>query len=248
MTHRILEGTLAAVGILLMALGVSAHVRALSHAAHPVVGATAPAPPPRRLAIVNARVFDGAAVLERASVVVEDGVIRGVGAHLAVPAGATVVNGEGRTLLPGLIDAHAHAFGDALERALVFGVTTELDMFTDPQFAAARRDEQRRGPVPTRADLLSAGVLATAPGGHGTEYRLSNPDADESGAGAGVRRRADRGRIGLHQDRLRRWRQLRAQVPDPLSDHGGGRRGCDSPPGQAGRRAPEHGPGGARGH
>ena len=35
------------------------------------------------------------------------------------------------TLLPGLIDCHVHA-GDvrALGQALVFGVTTELDMFS----------------------------------------------------------------------------------------------------------------------
>jgi len=38
------------------------------------------------------------------------------------------VAGAGRTLLPGLIDAHAHSLGDTLRNALVFGVTTELDM------------------------------------------------------------------------------------------------------------------------
>jgi imidazolonepropionase-like amidohydrolase len=80
------------------------------------------------------------------------------------------------TLLPGLIDAHTHVFGDALEEALVFGVTTELDMFTEPRLAASLRAEQRQpGGAAGRADLFSAGVLATAPGGHGTEYGVPIP-------------------------------------------------------------------------
>src|SRR5262249_13820441 len=91
------------------------------------------------------------------------------------PAGATIVDGTGKTLLPGLIDAHTHAWGDALERALAFGVTTELDMFTDTEFAARMRREQAEGDASARADLFSAGTLATAPGGHGTEFGFRIP-------------------------------------------------------------------------
>src|SRR5262245_59206293 len=86
-------------------------------------------------AIVNVRVFDGERLLPRATVVIAGDRIGGVGPDLAVPAGAKVVDGTGRTLLPGLIDSHTHASGDALERALRFGVTTELDMFADPSWA-----------------------------------------------------------------------------------------------------------------
>lgn len=125
--------------------------------------------------IRDARVFDGERVLPTASVLIRDGRIVAVGADLDAPAGATVVDAAGMTLLPGLIDAHTHAFGDALREALVFGVTTELDMFTQPDLAAAMRSQQAAGPVPGRADLFSAGVLATAPGGHGTEYGFPIP-------------------------------------------------------------------------
>lgn len=48
------------------------------------------------------------------------------------PAGAAVVDATGKTLLAGLIDPHTHSCGDALREAVVFGVTTGLDMFTDP--------------------------------------------------------------------------------------------------------------------
>jgi hypothetical protein len=54
-------------------------------------------------------------------------------------------------------------------------VTTELDMFTDPSEAKSKRDEQKRGAASSRADLYSAGVLVTAPGGHGTEYGIPIP-------------------------------------------------------------------------
>lgn len=128
-----------------------------------------------QFAIVNVRVFDGTRVLEHTSVVVDHGTIARVGDG-PLPANIETIDGTGKTLLPGLIDAHTHAFGDALERALVFGVTTELDMFTDPTFAAAKRAEQKApGGAPDRADLRSAGFLLTAPHGHGTEYGIPVP-------------------------------------------------------------------------
>jgi imidazolonepropionase-like amidohydrolase len=138
----------------------------------------------REFVIRDVRVFDGERVLPRTHVHVRDGVIAGVGG--AVPEKVTTVSGEGRTLLPGLIDAHTHAFADALERALVFGVTTELDMFTDHRFAAtARADQQKPDGALTRADLFSAGTLVTAPKGHGTEYGMPIPTLSSGADAAG---------------------------------------------------------------
>ncbi len=57
----------------------------------------------------------------------------------------------------------------------MFGVTTELDMFTDPSFARQMREEQAKTGAPDRADLYSAGYLATVPSGHGTEYGIAIP-------------------------------------------------------------------------
>ena len=110
-----------------------------SPAAH---GHTPPlAPQPRAILFRDARVFDGTRVIERASVLVRDGRIAAVGASIAPPADGEIVDAAGKTLLPGFIDAHTHVFGDALREALVFGVTTELDMFTDAHFARALRAE-----------------------------------------------------------------------------------------------------------
>jgi imidazolonepropionase-like amidohydrolase len=130
-------------------------------------------PAPREFVIRDVRVFDGERFIPKASVHVRERVVVSVGN--SAPPGVDSIPGDGRTLLPGLIDAHTHAYGDALERALVFGVTTELDMFTDHRFAATMRKEQHADGALRRADLFSAGTLVTAPKGHGTEYSLQIP-------------------------------------------------------------------------
>jgi imidazolonepropionase-like amidohydrolase len=133
-----------------------------------------PAPPPPRatLAITSVRVFDGARVLPSATVLVDGERIVAVGEGLAPAAGVEIVDGAGKTLLPGLIDAHAHVFAAAqLEQSLAFGVTTVLDMFATVETLKTLRRESR----PERAELRSAGICATAPGGHGTQYGLPIP-------------------------------------------------------------------------
>jgi len=115
-------------------------------------------------------------VIPDATVVVRDGVISAVTSGAEIPTGATVIEGRDKTLIPGLIDAHTHTYdAEQLRTAVVFGVTTELDMFTSNSFAASRRAEQAQGKANGRADLYSAGTLATAPGGHGTEYGFPIP-------------------------------------------------------------------------
>jgi imidazolonepropionase-like amidohydrolase len=123
----------------------------------------------------GARVFDGARVTEKTDVLIRDGRIEAVGPKLKAPADAEIIDGRGKTLLPGLIDAHTHAYGDALREALMFGVTTELDQFSNAQMARTLREEQAAGKASGRADLFSAGTLVTAAGGHGTEYGFTIP-------------------------------------------------------------------------
>jgi len=126
-------------------------------------------------AVTGVRVFDGEAVLEGATVVVVDGRIAVVGAGAQPPQDVETIDGAGRTLLPGFVDGHAHSYDDALYRSAVFGATTVLDMFTEPAFATEQRRQQAEGEANDRADLLSAGILATAPGGHGTQYGMEIP-------------------------------------------------------------------------
>jgi imidazolonepropionase-like amidohydrolase len=131
-------------------------------------------------AIEGARVFDGSEVLPHATVLVHGGEIVAVGPDVDIPWDASIVDGAGKTLLPGLIDAHVHhtGFDGALEQALAFGVTTELGMMGDPVFARAKRAED-----PSRASLRSAGWALTVPGGLGTTdgpVPTLEPDGDVS--------------------------------------------------------------------
>ena len=125
--------------------------------------------------IRHARVFDGHKVFSQADVWVDGGKIKAIGKDLKVPSDVKVVDATGDTLLPGLIDAHTHAFGDALKEAEIFGVTTELDMFTDVKYMQQVKKDQAENRDLDLADLRSAGTLATAPGGHGTEYGIQIP-------------------------------------------------------------------------
>ena len=60
----------------------------------------------RITAITNARVFDGDRLIDETTVVIKGAYIQAVGGE--VPAGATVIDGHGATLMPGLIDSHVH--------------------------------------------------------------------------------------------------------------------------------------------
>lgn len=122
----------------------------------------------------NVRIFDGTTV-SHGDVVIDRGLIRAVGSKLKAK-GATVIDGTGKTLLPGFIDSHTHAYEDkALTQALVFGVTTELEMAGDPAKNVALRAKERAAEPTGQADLRSAGILATSPKGHGTEYGFPIP-------------------------------------------------------------------------
>jgi len=47
-------------------------------------------------------------VLEHASILIRDGIIRAIGPDLEAPVGVRVVNGVGRTAIPGIVDEHSH--------------------------------------------------------------------------------------------------------------------------------------------
>ncbi|MDG9726729.1 amidohydrolase family protein [Streptomyces sp. DH41] len=134
-----------------------------------------------RTLIRDVRVFDGVRAVASADVLID-------GDSIAEPDGRSAdveLDGAGKTLLPGLIDAHTHTFDGSLARALTYGVTTELDMFCLP--SNLRRQRKLAAERDDVADLRSAGVLATAPGGHptgvmaATATMLDNPQ-DAAGA------------------------------------------------------------------
>jgi imidazolonepropionase-like amidohydrolase len=142
-------------------------------APHPSAAPSPAAPPPVDASctlISNVRLFDGERVTEKTSVLFRDGKIAEVSPTPAARC-ANTVDGAGKTLLPGLIDAHTHAHSEAdLASALRYGVTTELDMFGAPKAKAKLRAyAHEHADV---SDFFSAGAGITSPGGHGTEYGI----------------------------------------------------------------------------
>ncbi|MHB8695726.1 MAG: amidohydrolase family protein [Solirubrobacteraceae bacterium] len=115
--------------------------------------------------VSGARVFDGASVRHGVDVLVEGASIVGVGPSLEVPPGVIRVDGAGRTLLPGLIDAHIHVRPPGLaELAITFGVTTVLDMGSEAALMLPYREQaERRNDI---ADIRSSSAAATPTGGH----------------------------------------------------------------------------------
>jgi imidazolonepropionase-like amidohydrolase len=130
--------------------------------------------------IRSVRLFDGERVIPNASVAIAEGVIAASGSADAIRAEGEIIDGDGLTLLPGLIDAHVHAWGPlakVLERNLLFGVTTALEMHCDGD-GLTEANELRRLDPPNLAQLRSSGFAATVPGGHGTEYGFRVPTLD----------------------------------------------------------------------
>jgi imidazolonepropionase-like amidohydrolase len=123
--------------------------------------------------VSHVRVFDGERFQDDMNVLVTGGIIRAVGREVAGRQRLPVIDGTAATLLPGLIDAHAHVESvEDLRDALRFGVTTVLDM---GNLVISPREMSKFRSVAAAsldvADVRSAGLGAPAPGGHGTEYQ-----------------------------------------------------------------------------
>ena len=130
-------------------------------------------------AFVGGRLIDGTGrVIENGTLIIDGGRIVAAGpAATAVPAGATRVDVKGKTLLPGLVNAHGHVAAttglrsdpasytrDNLTRQLrtyaQYGVTTVFSLGDDQALGFELRNEQAIGPL-DRARLFVAGAVIT---------------------------------------------------------------------------------------
>ena len=93
----------------------------------------AQAPAGGTVALTGARVIDGtgAAPIEGATILVSDGRIQAVGRNVTIPAGATRVDMAGKTIVPGLINAHGHLGADTSKRPARDRLAGQLRMYAD---------------------------------------------------------------------------------------------------------------------
>src|SRR5215471_6056464 len=118
------------------------------------------APLPQTYVFTHANVIDGVSKepLRDATVVVNGGRIESVNPRVsAIPAGATGIDLQGRWLLPGYIDAHAHVSDmAAARRAMLSGTTTLRDLGVN-HFADVGMRELNHAGVVDVPDFVAAG-------------------------------------------------------------------------------------------
>ncbi|MEV6284925.1 amidohydrolase family protein [Kribbella sp. NPDC051770] len=122
------------------------------------------------LTFAGVRLFDGHKLADGTHLRVAGGRIAAVGGAEIVQPDDVLVDGAGGTLLPGLIDAHVHLLPGSAQLSATFGVTTIIDQFSKPEVF---RPELAAGAGggggrPVAATVRTAGIGATAPGGHPT--------------------------------------------------------------------------------
>jgi imidazolonepropionase-like amidohydrolase len=152
-----------------------------------------------RLLLTNARLVDPQArTVERGAVRIEDARITAVLDEAPSGFQGRVLDLDGRWVLPGLIDAHVHSWGNAgpafrrqqilqtsgtAKMVLYSGVTALLDLFSPEDYIFDLRNKQRSTEplgaqskttslLPLGADIYAAGPILTCPDGHGTEYGI----------------------------------------------------------------------------
>ncbi len=163
---------------------------------------TAPSTSPAisSIAITGANIWDGSgqAPIRDGVIVIGDGRIQDIGPRgsTTIPQSASVISAEGKTIIPGLINAHGHVgmtkglkggkenyteenIQDQLRRYARYGVTTVLSLGSDfePMFklrGPAKADETPRATVFTagRGFTGKAGYPAVLPGNAGVPREI----------------------------------------------------------------------------
>ncbi|MBI4890591.1 MAG: PD40 domain-containing protein [Acidobacteria bacterium] len=128
------------------------------------------------IALTGARIITmkGDEVIEKGNVIVDRNRIVAVGATAAVPAGAKVIDVTGKTIIPGLIDVHAH--GAQAQNgwipqqswvnyaALAFGVTTVHDPSNDTNSIVSASELVKAGMVVGPRTFSTGTILYGAAG------------------------------------------------------------------------------------
>lgn len=155
---------------------------------HEAVVAPAAAKPEAGYVLQNARLIDGTGAKPRdnVDVLVKGDRIAAIGTDLQVPAGATVIDLGGRTLLPGFIDAHVH---------LTFSPAPSYAESVRESVQSSDADRALEGVANARATLLAGFTTVRNVGGTFADRALR--DAIASGKVPGPRMLVANHAIGI---------------------------------------------------
>ncbi|WP_409432933.1 amidohydrolase family protein [Litorimonas sp. RW-G-Af-16] len=136
--------------------------------------------PDGMVALTNAKIISMSnakgGIIEKGTILIEGDRIKAMGANVSIPRGAEVVDLDGKTIVPGFVDAHAHGpqgVGDLVPQqnwktvaTLALGVTTVFDPSTRADSFFPAQELQRTGKL-LAPRLFSTGEViygAKAPG------------------------------------------------------------------------------------
>ncbi len=137
-----------------------------------------------RLLLTNARLIDPAAqTVQHGALRIEGDRIDAVLEEVPSDFDGRTLDLDGKWVLPGLVDTHAHSFGNSapgeqmqmlytegVAKVMLYtGVTAFLDLFSPEDYIFELRNQQRTEGF-LGADIYAAGPILTCPDGHGTEY------------------------------------------------------------------------------
>jgi imidazolonepropionase-like amidohydrolase len=117
-------------------------------------------------AFVGARIIDGngKAAIEKGTILVRGGRIEAVGSAVKIPAGAQRIDVSGKTIIPGLINAHGHVSNlEQLGLYARYGVTSVFSLGGDKEIGLRdqTRPEQQSASL-SHARLYIAGPIPTS--------------------------------------------------------------------------------------
>lgn len=136
----------------------------------------------RPLVITGARLVDPAR--EGVTIVIEGDRITAVGGdgQVTVPPAAQVVEGKGKTVLPGLIDTHVHFRDYVPELFLAHGVTTVRDAGNPPEWILPLKQKQASGEMRGPRMFAVGNILDAPPALRGHHIAVGTPEAARAAA------------------------------------------------------------------
>ena len=126
--------------------------------------------PDGSFAFVNANIItmEGDEVIPNGSIIVEGNKIKAIGENLEIPSAAKVIDCEGKTIMPGLIDVHAHLgafrYGTSPQKHwqyyanLAYGVTTTHDPSSNSEMTFSQSEMVKAG-IMTGPRIYSTGTI-----------------------------------------------------------------------------------------
>ena len=143
------------------------------------------------IALEGATLIDGAggAPKEDALILIRNGHIEAVARvnEIPIPSGAERINLVGKTIIPGLIDAHAHVERWAAPRYLAWGVTTVRDLHSDTDSGIKLKNELNLGSIIGPRMFTSGAMIDGTP--------ATYPNATGVATAAEARHAADQRRL-----------------------------------------------------